>query len=199
MCRTPLMSRPRRFGPGTLHHPLCSRLSWASWSSASPPIHFGAGGRVCLRRDAGLRSWQPGDTHVPVGAPPLLLSHAGLSMAVIPTALSVLGFTSTGIAAGSMAARMMSLAAMANGGRVAAGSLVAIAQSLGECSQCIATGCPRGHCSAPRVLVSLGGTSSVVRAWGGHGSGDPQGPHLLGCPVWPRWPGCGDALMAAGR
>ncbi|XP_009469249.1 PREDICTED: interferon alpha-inducible protein 27-like protein 2A [Nipponia nippon] len=54
----------------------------------------------------------------------------GLTMAV-PAALYVLGFTKAGIAAGSVAARMMSLAAVANGGRVAAGSLVAIAQSLG--------------------------------------------------------------------
>ncbi|NXF47520.1 IFI27 protein, partial [Oceanites oceanicus] len=56
--------------------------------------------------------------------------RAGLSMAV-PAALYIVGFTKGGIAAGSLAARMMSLTAIANGGRVAAGSLVAIAQSLG--------------------------------------------------------------------
>ncbi|XP_074971042.1 interferon alpha-inducible protein 27-like protein 2A [Phalacrocorax aristotelis] len=55
----------------------------------------------------------------------------GLTVAVVPAALYVMGFTKAGIAAGSLAARMMSVAAIANGGRVAAGSLVAIAQSLG--------------------------------------------------------------------
>ncbi|XP_027857061.1 interferon alpha-inducible protein 27-like protein 2A isoform X1 [Xiphophorus couchianus] len=48
-----------------------------------------------------------------------------------PVALSVIGFTSAGIAAGSYAASMMSAAATANGGGVAAGSLVAILQSAG--------------------------------------------------------------------
>lgn len=51
--------------------------------------------------------------------------------AAMPAALGALGFTKAGIAAGSVAARLMSLAATANGGGVAAGSLVAIAQSLG--------------------------------------------------------------------
>ncbi|XP_069731273.1 interferon alpha-inducible protein 27-like protein 2A [Phaenicophaeus curvirostris] len=55
----------------------------------------------------------------------------GASMAVVPAALHLVGFTKGGIAAGSLAARMMSLTAIANGGRVAAGSLVAIGQSLG--------------------------------------------------------------------
>ncbi|GAB0199468.1 interferon alpha-inducible protein 27-like protein 2A [Grus americana] len=55
----------------------------------------------------------------------------GLTTAVMPAALYVLGFTKAGIAAGSIAARMMSVVAMANGGKVAAGSLVATAQSLG--------------------------------------------------------------------
>ena len=43
-----------------------------------------------------------------------------------------MGFTATGIAAGSFAASMMSSAAIANGGAVAAGSLVAVLQSAGE-------------------------------------------------------------------
>ncbi|XP_035301810.1 interferon alpha-inducible protein 27-like protein 2A isoform X2 [Cricetulus griseus] len=48
-----------------------------------------------------------------------------------PIALSALGFTGAGIAAGSIAAKMMSAAAIANGGGVAAGSLVATLQSVG--------------------------------------------------------------------
>lgn len=53
-----------RFSPGTLHQPLCSRPSRASWSSASthPPPHFGAGGHAWLKNDPGLRVLQPGDT-----------------------------------------------------------------------------------------------------------------------------------------
>ncbi len=41
------------------------------------------------------------------------------------------GFTSAGVAAGSLAASMMSSAAVANGGGVAVGSLVAVLQSAG--------------------------------------------------------------------
>uniref|UniRef100_A0AAZ1Y4H5 Uncharacterized protein n=1 Tax=Oreochromis aureus TaxID=47969 RepID=A0AAZ1Y4H5_OREAU len=41
------------------------------------------------------------------------------------------GFTSAGIAVGSYAASMMSSAAVANGGGVAAGSVVAVLQSAG--------------------------------------------------------------------
>ncbi|KAK1339440.1 hypothetical protein QTO34_020123 [Cnephaeus nilssonii] len=46
-----------------------------------------------------------------------------------------MGFTSTGIAASSIAAKMMSSAAIANGGGVAAGSLVATLQSVGRCPE----------------------------------------------------------------
>ncbi|KAM4540321.1 interferon alpha-inducible protein 27-like protein 2A [Fundulus diaphanus] len=49
-------------------------------------------------------------------------------------ALGAIGFTSAGIAAGSFAAKMMSSAAIANGGGVASGSLVAILQSAGASS-----------------------------------------------------------------
>lgn len=45
-----------------------------------------------------------------------------------------MGFTSVGIAASSIAAKMTPTAAIANGGGVAAGSLVATLQSVGECS-----------------------------------------------------------------
>ncbi|NXT82984.1 IFI27 protein, partial [Zapornia atra] len=55
----------------------------------------------------------------------------GLSVTVVPAALTVVGFTQAGIAAGSLAANMMSAAAVSNGGAVASGSVVAIAQSLG--------------------------------------------------------------------
>ncbi|XP_065553984.1 interferon alpha-inducible protein 27-like protein 2A isoform X2 [Lathamus discolor] len=56
---------------------------------------------------------------------------AGAVLIGIPVAVGALGFTSTGIAAGSVAAKMMSAAAIANGGGVAAGSTVAVLQSIG--------------------------------------------------------------------
>ncbi|NXP22616.1 IFI27 protein, partial [Scytalopus superciliaris] len=49
----------------------------------------------------------------------------------IPACIAGLGFTGAGIAAGSIAAKMMSAAAIANGGGVAAGSTVAVLQSIG--------------------------------------------------------------------
>ncbi|XP_075294017.1 uncharacterized protein LOC142363413 [Opisthocomus hoazin] len=76
----------------------------------------------------------------------------GISMAVVRSLLYALGFTPAGIAAGSVAARMMSLAAMANGGRVAAGSMVAVAQSLG------AAGFPTA------VKAALSAIGAVIRA-----------------------------------
>uniref|UniRef100_A0A8C5SX38 Uncharacterized protein n=1 Tax=Laticauda laticaudata TaxID=8630 RepID=A0A8C5SX38_LATLA len=50
----------------------------------------------------------------------------------VPLVLSAVGFTAAGIAAGSLAAKMMSVAAIANGGGVAAGSIVALGQSAGQ-------------------------------------------------------------------
>lgn len=54
-------------------------------------------------------------------------------MAAVPAVLSAVGFTSAGITASSLAAKMMSISAIANGGGVAAGSLVATLQSVGKC------------------------------------------------------------------
>ena len=56
----------------------------------------------------------------------------GGAVVLAPVALGVIGFTSAGIAAGSLAASMMSAAAVANGGAVAAGGLVAVLQSAGR-------------------------------------------------------------------
>ncbi|XP_062996296.1 interferon alpha-inducible protein 27-like protein 2A [Elgaria multicarinata webbii] len=57
----------------------------------------------------------------------------GLGVAVvgIPAAAGALGFTATGIAIGSAAAKLMSATAIANGGGVAAGGVVATLQSIG--------------------------------------------------------------------
>ncbi|XP_069051504.1 interferon alpha-inducible protein 27-like protein 2 isoform X2 [Lepisosteus oculatus] len=48
-----------------------------------------------------------------------------------PLALGAAGFTAGGIAAGSIAAKMMSVSAVLSGGGVASGSLVAVLQSAG--------------------------------------------------------------------
>ncbi|CAJ1073853.1 interferon alpha-inducible protein 27-like protein 2A [Xyrichtys novacula] len=53
------------------------------------------------------------------------------TVALVPVALGAAGFTSAGIAAGSLGAKLMSAAAVANGGGVAAGSVVATLQSAG--------------------------------------------------------------------
>ena len=55
------------------------------------------------------------------------------TVAAVPVVLSAVGFTSAGITASSLAAKMMSISAIANGGGVAAGSLVATLQSVGKC------------------------------------------------------------------
>ncbi|XP_010382832.1 interferon alpha-inducible protein 27, mitochondrial isoform X2 [Rhinopithecus roxellana] len=54
-----------------------------------------------------------------------------VAVGAVPMVLSAMGFTATGIASSSIAAKMMSAAAIANGGGVAPGSLVATLQSLG--------------------------------------------------------------------
>ncbi|XP_027489542.1 interferon alpha-inducible protein 27-like protein 2, partial [Corapipo altera] len=55
----------------------------------------------------------------------------GVALVAAPAVVAGLGFTAGGIAAGSIAAKMMSAAAIANGGGVAAGSTVAVLQSIG--------------------------------------------------------------------
>ncbi|XP_071148552.1 uncharacterized protein [Mytilus edulis] len=61
------------------------------------------------------------------------------SIAAAPVVLGAAGFTGSGIAAGSMAARMMAWSAAANGGGVAAGSVVATLQSAGAAGLSLGT------------------------------------------------------------
>uniref|UniRef100_A0A8C3BZD9 Uncharacterized protein n=1 Tax=Cairina moschata TaxID=8855 RepID=A0A8C3BZD9_CAIMO len=69
-------------------------------------------------------TWHAGSRCVGVPA-------AGLVLFGTPAIVSALGFKAGGIAAGSIAAKMMSAAAIANNGGVAAGSIVAVLQSIG--------------------------------------------------------------------
>ncbi|KFP71517.1 hypothetical protein N310_00040, partial [Acanthisitta chloris] len=77
-----------------------------------------------------------------------------VALVAIPAGIAALGFTGAGIAAGSIAAKMMSAAAIANGGGVAAGSTVAVLQSIGAAG--FSLGAKLGLTSA---LGSLGATS----------------------------------------
>ncbi|NXK26975.1 IF27A protein, partial [Arenaria interpres] len=77
----------------------------------------------------------------------------GVALVGIPVAIGAMGFTATGIAAGSVAAKMMSAAAIANGGGVAAGSAVAVLQSVG------AAGVPT---AVQAALTAVGAATGAV-------------------------------------
>ena len=64
-------------------------------------------------------------------------------MVAAPFVLGAVGFTAVGITAGSWAAGMMSAAAVANGGAVAAGTTVAVLQAAGR--PIICSGSKRTH------------------------------------------------------
>ncbi|NXA42365.1 I27L1 protein, partial [Eudromia elegans] len=74
-----------------------------------------------------------------------------------PAAICALGFTTKGIAAGSVAAKMMSAAAVANGGGVAAGSIVALLQSAGAAGLSLAAKVGLGSVFGP-----LGASAGVA-------------------------------------
>lgn len=77
---------------------------------------------------SGRRELDQGGRPQPPGAP----SPRPLPPGALALGLPALGFTGAGIAAGSVAAKLMSWSAIAHGGGVPAGGLVATMQSLGE-------------------------------------------------------------------
>ncbi|XP_037687916.1 interferon alpha-inducible protein 27-like protein 2 isoform X2 [Choloepus didactylus] len=87
-----------------------------------------------------------------------------VAVGAVPVVLSAVGFTSAGIAASSIAAKMMSAAAIANGGGISAGSLVAILQSVGAA----------GLSTSSNIL--LGSAGSAFGAWLGNSKKVPP-PH----------------------
>ena len=106
---------------------------------------------------------QPGFTPEPTprasSSPP-----TALAVGAVPVVLGALGFTGAGIAASSLAAKMMSAAAVANGGGVAAGSLVATLQSVGAA----------GLSTSSNIL--LGSVGSAFGAWLGGTKKVPPSP-----------------------
>ncbi|KAG2466531.1 IF27A protein, partial [Polypterus senegalus] len=64
---------------------------------------------------------------VAAGSLVAVLQSVALTVAIVTVVLGTIGFTSAGIASGSVAAKMMSAAAIANGGRVAASTGLGIA------------------------------------------------------------------------
>ncbi|XP_049754370.1 interferon alpha-inducible protein 27-like protein 2A isoform X1 [Elephas maximus indicus] len=78
---------------------------------------------------------------------------SAVAVGSVPVVLSAIGFTGTGIAASSIAAKMMSSAAIANGGGVAAGSLVATLQSVGAAGLSLAS---------KAILASVGFTFGAL-------------------------------------
>uniref|UniRef100_A0A2K6TPI5 Interferon alpha inducible protein 27 n=1 Tax=Saimiri boliviensis boliviensis TaxID=39432 RepID=A0A2K6TPI5_SAIBB len=84
--------------------------------------------------------------------PTQLLFPAATAVQAVPVVLGARGFTGVGMAENSIAANVMSAAAIADGGRVASSSLVATLQSLG------ATGLSR------LTKLVLGSTGSAVAA-----------------------------------
>ncbi|KAM6045182.1 uncharacterized protein VSU04_013379 isoform 1-T1 [Chlamydotis macqueenii] len=89
----------------------------------------------------------------------------GVALVGIPAGICALGFTGAGIAAGSVAAKMMSAAAIANNGAVAAGSTVAVLQSIGAAG--LSLGAKVGLTSA---MGSLGAVIGGQLFDGGDGS-----------------------------
>ncbi|XP_059543147.1 interferon alpha-inducible protein 27-like protein 1 [Myotis daubentonii] len=85
-----------------------------------------------------------------------------LAVGAAPVVLGAMGFTSAGIAASSIAAKMMSAAAIANGGGVAAGGLVATLQSAGAA----------GLSMSSNILLGL--TGSSIGAWLGSKIEEPS-------------------------
>eukprot|EP00922_Rhytidocystis_sp_ex-Travisia-forbesii_P068496 GHVS01102015.1.p1 GENE.GHVS01102015.1~~GHVS01102015.1.p1 ORF type:complete len:193 (-),score=34.14 GHVS01102015.1:746-1324(-) len=101
---------------------------------------------------------QNGTSNTVVGATTVAGAVVGsMAPVIVTTAVNAVGFTASGIAAGSTAAGMMSSLAAASGGAVAAGTPVAILQSIGVI----------GLGAGTAVAVAAGGAIVGAAAVGG--------------------------------
>ncbi|XP_017683781.1 PREDICTED: uncharacterized protein LOC108503882 [Lepidothrix coronata] len=96
-------------------------------STDGEPKKTSPGGKPGNNNSPGGKGWKKRAKRAAIGA----AIGAGVALVAVPAFVAGLGFTAGGIAAGSIAAKMMSAAAIANGGGVAAGSTVAVLQSIG--------------------------------------------------------------------
>lgn len=104
----------------------------------------------------------------PTGAKAAVAVLGGaMTVAAVPPMLGAVGFTGTGIAASSLAAKMMSLSAIANGGGVAASSLVATLQSVGAAGLSVSSKVLLGSAGSALVAsvigISQSSSSSLLR------------------------------------
>uniref|UniRef100_A0A671ED51 Interferon alpha inducible protein 27 like 2 n=1 Tax=Rhinolophus ferrumequinum TaxID=59479 RepID=A0A671ED51_RHIFE len=112
------------------------------------------------------------------------VTTGAVAVGAAPVVLGAMGFTGAGIAASSLAAKMMSAAAVANGGGVAAGSLVATLQSAGAAGLSLSsnillglTGFSFGGWLGSKATSSSPPPGPSTEAEGGpHVGGDSPGP-----------------------
>ncbi|XP_061251172.1 interferon alpha-inducible protein 27-like protein 2 isoform X2 [Bos javanicus] len=116
--------------------------------------------------------------------------YAALAVGSVPVVLGAMGFTGAGIAASSIAAKMMSAAAVANGGGVAAGSLVATLQSVGAAGLSTSSNILLGSAGAKigascwdaiKKAFSPSGSSTEEES-DSHAGDDPPGPQDVSPP-----------------
>ncbi|KAB0368969.1 hypothetical protein FD755_018974 [Muntiacus reevesi] len=106
------------------------------------------------------------------------LVFGALAVGSVPVVLGAMGFTGAGIAASSIAAKMMSAAAVTSGGGVAAGSLVATLQSVGAA----------GLSTSSNILLGSAGSVCGAKLWdlikksGSHAGDDSPGPQDVSPP-----------------
>ncbi|XP_033046709.1 interferon alpha-inducible protein 27-like protein 1 [Trachypithecus francoisi] len=106
------------------------------------------------------------------GANPKSPLPAVVAVGTVPVDLGALGFTSVAIAASSIAAKMTSTAATANGGGVAAGSLVATLQSVEAAGLSVTS------------KVILGSAGTALGAWLGSPPSTPPAEHRTEAGRW---------------